>query len=98
MKLKKMLSITIMAIIILSLIFAIVPNKVSAATTLYLGLTANKDGEIGYAISDPNHGGAKLWKILEYTGTESSAGLKANGYQDTRHLRATRHDARQTYG
>lgn len=82
MKLKKMLSITIMAIIILSLIFAIVPNKVSAATTLYLGLTANKDGEIGYAISDPNHGGAKLWKILEYTGTESSAGLKANGYKD----------------
>ncbi|MCF0124399.1 MAG: Cys-Gln thioester bond-forming surface protein [Clostridia bacterium] len=84
MKLNKIISIMIFSIIIMSILCAIIPNKVNAETAVrYFGILEKRDDEeFGYAISDPNYGGAKLWRIVEYTGTGDTATLKANGAED----------------
>ncbi len=88
MKLRKLENIAVIAFIIFSLVLTIIPNRVSAAdTTLYLGIVEKRDTEeFGYAISDPNHGGSKLWRILEYQGLNSTA-LKTNGKKNIYCLR-----------
>ena len=76
--------------VMLVILLGVIAPVSNAATTLYLGITElrkNDTPNFGYAIGNPNTNGssgnaAKIWNILEYTGTGSNAQEKANGYKN----------------
>ncbi len=80
MKLRKVSGVlAIVAILIFSVLFY--SNESYAAQTLYIGLTELKlDSGMGYAIGNPNDGGAKIWNIIQYQSATSNTYSENNIY------------------
>ncbi len=96
-KLRRITVTGIMIVAMLAVLIMAMPNTVTAVTLpMYLGITeirTNDTPNLGYAIGDPNTNGTdgesnKLWSIVEYTGLESDASLKANGAKNIYCLKA----------
>ena len=84
---KIILSVAIMIVLVMLISIPQSVFATTATTPKYLGITeirTNDSPNFGYAIGDPNTNGttgsaAKIWNILEYTGEDSDASLKADG-------------------
>ena len=75
--------ITIIIILLLSVIFSV--NLQTLATDAssnpkYIGITELKSGGMGYAIGEPNSGGAKIWHLIEYQNETSASYYENNIY------------------
>ena len=89
MKFKKIvLSLGLAIMLIMVIATQSVVLAAVASTPLYLGISEERTNDtpnMGYAIGDPNTNteteanAAKIWNILEYTGVDTDAALKADG-------------------
>ena len=67
-------------------------------TPLYIGITELKlESNIGYAIGDPNSGGAKIWNLIQYQSETSNSYSENNIYCLKAGVGFTNVDKRATY-
>ena len=100
MKMKRMcMVVALVSIFIINILlcsnmaYARTPN-----TPLYIGITELKlDSNMGYAIGDPNSGGAKIWNLIQYQSETSNSYSENNIYCLKAGAGFTNVDKRATY-
>ena len=97
LKIKILIILTLMISVILS-INAKVLGADATSNPKYIGITERKtDSGIGYAIGNPDAGGAKIWNIIEYQDASSSSYTENNLYCLKAGVGFTNVDKRATY-
>ena len=94
MKLSKVsTAIAIIVIFIINILFCSNMSYAQQADTpIYIGITERKGSGFGYAIGDPNSGGAKIWNLIQFQNETSNTYSENNiyclksgaGFNDTR--------------
>ena len=75
--------ILIILLLVISMILALngkVLGTDSSSNPKYVGITELRSGGLGYAIGDPNSGGAKIWNVVEYQSASSNSYSENNIY------------------
>ncbi len=83
MKMKKVFMVMVLVIVFVINIFlySSMSYAQTASTPLYIGITELKQTSgMGYAIGDPNSGGAKIWNLIQYQSATSNTYSENNIY------------------